>query len=117
MSKFVTEYDLNDDLIIEKAGDPLGYEAFHLFKCPSCQTIFLFSSEADTIFIVPKDLTIFARASQSFFCPSCQYTFNDHIYIGEKADEKYRVTFAELQQSEWKWTLGCEATDKQSKKK
>lgn len=116
MSKFVTEYDLNEDLIIEKAGYSSSYEGFHLFKCPSCQTIFLFSDEHDAIFIEPSDLTIFAPDHGPFYCPHCRYTFSDHTYIGERADEKYRVTFDELKQSNWQWVLNPEAEHKHTSK-
>lgn len=116
MSKFVAEYDLNQELIIEKMGLPLDNEYFYTFKCPSCQTIFLLEYEFGNIFWKPSDLTIFAPDHRPFYCPHCQYDFSNQTIIGERADEKYRVTFDELNQSDWQWVLNPEAEHKHTSK-
>jgi len=105
MVKFVNEYDLNYDAIMQRiekdGGYTLGDEDFDVFRCPTCRKIYLIDYEVEAIYFDPEDLSKMSTYSL-FVCPKCSYDFRNKIILGEQADIMFRVTKMELENSKWK---------------
>ena len=106
MCGFVHEDELNQKKIIDKiASSNYGDEDFDLFKCPTCQHIYLIDYEGFGIFTNPFDLSKVLNGYQ-FKCVTCGYHFvEDQPIIGPKANDKFRVSHFELRKSDWNWVL------------
>jgi len=109
MNRYVTEHDLDTQKILRRIGEnSYGDEDFDIFKCPCCGKIYLIDYEIGSIFIDSVDLTILRNGSD-FTCISCGYAFPKGVaIIGPKADEHFRVTWHDLEASEWSWIAGHE---------
>ena len=58
MSDFVPEEELDYDEIYRRGGHNCGDENFALFRCPSCDRVYMMEYEVDTVYVDGRDLTI-----------------------------------------------------------
>jgi hypothetical protein len=49
MSHFVPESAIDYEAVLRRGGRNLGDEDFALFKCPSCNRLYLMDYEVDTV--------------------------------------------------------------------
>ncbi|EOC1428949.1 hypothetical protein NNQ28_01085 [Cronobacter dublinensis] len=105
MKKYIEENDI-DELKVKAATGNYSYgdEDFALFKCPSCNKIYLIDYEVGTIYLSAKDLGVLTNESV-FKCVNCGYSFDGKIIIGDKADEIFKVAENELVNDEWSWVM------------
>jgi len=107
MENYVGEYDLDYDAILHKikedGGCTLGDEDFDIFKCPTCNQIYLIDYEVGSVYLDPEDLS--KMENDNFSCPKCNYSFREKIYLGDKADDGFRVTEKMFKNSKWAWTI------------
>lgn len=105
MSAYFDNRLINYDIILEKMTESYGgNEWFMVFKCLECNQIFLFDNEHDTIFTNSKNVNEY-QALNNPICPACGVNFKGHIVVGEKAENKFRVTWDEINSSDWKWII------------
>jgi|GEM_PF-3035196 len=108
MNKYLSEYDLDYDAIIHKikqdGGCTLGDEYFDVFKYPTCHQIYLIDYEVDNIYYDPEDLSKMSTYSR-FACSKCGYDFSEKIILGEKADDRVKVTEKMFKNSKWARTI------------
>lgn len=106
MAYFVPETAIDYTAILERGGANFGDEDFAFFKCPNCSFVYLLEYEVDTVYLNGNDLTQrqdVTDSSQSFVCVSCERTFPPGAWAGPKAEDKFLVTWRELQSSPWNW--------------
>lgn len=105
MIKYIEDKDINQEEIINALGENVyGDEDFSIFKCPKCGRIYLIDYEVDTIFTDAKNLLVMKHAN-NFLCVTCQYDFREEIIIGDKADDYFKVTWGEMNSSDWRWIV------------
>ena len=109
MSHFVSEEDIDYDEILRRGGANYGDEDFALFKCPYCQRIYLLEYEVDTVYLDPHDLSrrVVVNLGVSLFdCSTCSRRLpNETQLAGDYAPPEVRVTWEELDGSDWAWVV------------
>jgi hypothetical protein len=106
VTHFVPESAIDYVAIIERGGANLGDEDFALFKCPTCGFVYLLEYEVDTVYLDGNDLAQrqdVTDPARGFVCISCQKQFPSGVWAGPRAEEKFLVTWGELQRSPWFW--------------
>jgi len=106
MSEYFDDKLIDYEIILKKLIGVLtsGNEWFTVFKCFECNKIYLFDREDETLFPDPKNLHILRFWSEPI-CIACGVNFKGHIVFGEKAKNKFRVTWDEINSSDWKWII------------
>jgi hypothetical protein len=108
MADFVPESAVDYPAIFERGGANLGDEDFALFKCPNCGFIYLLEYEVDTVYLDGSNLTLrqdVTDSTQGFICIQCRKQFPPGAWAGPRAEEKFLVTWGELQGSPWSWAV------------
>jgi hypothetical protein len=103
--ELVPEEAINDAEVFRRGGRNLGDEDFGLFKCPNCGRVYLLEYEVETVYLDPNDrsgrLPVY---SDRFDCVACGLRVPDgEPWAGPKASPRFRVTWGELSQSDWRW--------------
>ncbi|AOR61159.1 hypothetical protein [Pectobacterium parmentieri] len=103
MIEYFNDSCIDEDKIICALGrHSYGDEDFSIFKCPSCNKIYLIDYEVDTIFPDSSNLLIMSNGT-NFRCVCCNYDFQGKIIIGDKADKCFKASIDEVKESGWKW--------------
>lgn len=107
MCEFVPETAISYEAIFERGGANCGDEGFALFKCPNCGHIYLFEYEVDTVYLDANDLKKRIMVLEnSFDCLGCgEEVPQDGAWSGSCVDDRFRVTWAELNASDWAWAV------------
>jgi len=106
VSYYVPESAIDHDAVIRRGGANLGDEDFALFKCPSCSSVYLLEYEVETVYLDGADLSKRLDAtgqSFQFSCTACGVNVPDGIWIGPKAEARFKVTWQDLKRSSWAW--------------
>jgi len=93
------------DEVFRHGGDNCGNEEFDLFKCPHCGRIYLLENELFTVYVDGSDLSRRISAlEESFDCLDCGHQIpTNEPWTGPRANIRFRVTWDELETSEWTW--------------
>lgn len=103
MVEYFKDSNIDEEKVRYYLGEhSYGDEDFSIFKCPSCNKIYLIDYEVDTIFSESSDLLVM-RNGTNFRCVCCNYDFHGKIIIGDKADKCFKVSVDEVNESDWKW--------------
>ena len=101
---FVPEEAVDYDEIIRRGGRNWGDEDFAFFKCPLCGKVYLLDYEVDTVYLDARDLSRRVPvSSESFTCLGCGKLVPRGGWAGPKVSSRFRVTWCELEGSEWAW--------------
>jgi hypothetical protein len=106
MSRYVPESAIDHDAVIRRGGANCGDEDFAVFKCPSCSAVYLLEYEVDTIYLDGTDLSKRIGATDpgfQFDCTKCGKAVPHGAWAGPRAEERFKVTWSELQLSAWTW--------------
>jgi hypothetical protein len=109
MVDFVPESAINYSAIFERGGANLGDEDFALFKCPNCSFVYLMDYEVDTVYPDGNDLSQRGSTTdprhprRSFVCVDCKCPLPKGVWVGPRAEERFQVTWRELEASAWAW--------------
>ena len=105
---FVPESAIDYDAVMARGGANSGDEDFAFFKCPACKAVYLMEYEDDTVYLDGRDLSQrlgTAAIDQGFICTHCHRLIPNGIWIGPRAEERFQVTWRELQASAWAWAV------------
>jgi hypothetical protein len=101
---FVPEEAMDYDEIFRRGGQNSGDENFALFKCPSCNRVYLLEYEVDTVYLDATDLTKRVPVNgQTFTCTGCGKLVPRGAWAGPWAKARFRVTWGQLKASDWAW--------------
>jgi glyoxylase I family protein len=101
---YVPEDAIDHAAIFARGGANHGDEDFALFKCPDCGQVYLLEYEVDTVYLDATDLSKRVPVSSSSFrCVACRRDVARGAWAGPRVEERFRVTWAELDASGWRW--------------
>jgi len=101
---FVPEEAVDYDEVFRRGGRNHGDEDFAFFKCPQCSTVYLLEYEVDTVYLNGRDLTERVPVNgESFTCLGCGQVVPRGGWAGPRTEDRFRVTWRELEASDWAW--------------
>lgn len=102
-----TEPLIDYDEVFRRGGRVFSNEEFVPFKCPFCGHVYLMDAEVDMVFLDAADLSKRKlTAVGTLDCIACGNTLPEHEpWVGESADDRYRVSPADLAGSDWAWVM------------
>ncbi len=106
MSLYVPETAIDYDAVFRRGGANLGDEDFAVFKCASCGLVYLIDYEVETVFLDGADLSKrvgLEGAPPTFVCVGCKQPVPSGVWIGPRAEERFKVTWHDLACSAFSW--------------
>lgn len=106
MSYYVPETAIDYRAVFDRGGANLGDEDFALFKCPACKQVYLLEYEVDTVYIDGSDLSKREDVTDwnhTFRCVNCRREVPRAPWAGPRVEERFLVTWKELEESAWSW--------------
>lgn len=106
MSYYVPETAIDYRAVFHRGGANRGDEDFALFKCPTCRQVYLLEYEVDTVYIDGSDLSKREDVTDwnhPFRCVNCSSEVPRAPWAGPRAEERFLVTWKELEDSAWSW--------------